>query len=184
MTLPTINLLSTRGMTWHHPVNLGQSSQGFNRPFKVQLTWGSLVKISRNLSIAELTWGKSPSPSLGAFECQSQGFGTVQVSWQYHKASGARGSDETSPKSFWKEIQASSRRCHLSSRPTTGFISPTTSGFPSLSLPLQLLQFKGPQLLFSSRLLCNLQQVTAKSGPDPISVQLRLLSRATDKRDF
>ena len=87
MTLPLTNLLSTRGLDmspsstpgevqsrfqqiFQSSVNLGQSSQGFNRSFKVQLTWGSPVKISRNLSIYRVTWGKSPSSSLGAFECQ------------------------------------------------------------------------------------------------------------------
>ena len=58
MTLPTKNLLSTRGMTWHHPVNLGQSSQGFNRSFKVQLTWGSPVKVSTNLSKSSVNSGQ------------------------------------------------------------------------------------------------------------------------------
>ena len=57
-------------MTCHHPAHLGQSSQGFNRSFKVQLTWGSPVKISTNLSKVQWTWGKYPSSSLGAFECQ------------------------------------------------------------------------------------------------------------------
>ena len=36
----------------------------------IQLTWGSPVKVSTNLSKVQWTWGKSPSPSLGAFECQ------------------------------------------------------------------------------------------------------------------
>ena len=35
---------------FHYPVNLGQSGQDFNKSFKVQLTWGSPVKISTNLS--------------------------------------------------------------------------------------------------------------------------------------
>ena len=51
-------------------INLGQSSQGFNRSFKVQLTWGSPVNISTKSINYRLTWGKYPSPSLGAFECQ------------------------------------------------------------------------------------------------------------------
>ena len=64
-----------------------------------------------------------------------------------------------------------------------GLFPQQTTGFPSLSLPLQLLQIKGPQLLFPSRLLYNPQQVTVNPGPNQTLVQLRLPSRATNNRD-
>ena len=64
-----------------------------------------------------------------------------------------------------------------------GLFPQQMAGFPSLRWPLWLLQIKGPQLLFPSRLLYNPQQVTAKPGPNQTLVQLRLPSRATDNRD-
>ena len=65
ITLPTTSLLSTRGMTRHHPINLGQSSQGFNRSFKVQLTWGSPVKISTKSLNCRVTWQVSVTITWG-----------------------------------------------------------------------------------------------------------------------
>ena len=51
------------------PVNLGQSSQDFNKSLNCRITWC-----------------KSLSPSLGALNVNLiKGLRTIQVSWQYHK---------------------------------------------------------------------------------------------------
>ena len=176
-------------MTCHYPAHLGQSSQDFKKSLKK----------------CRVTRGKSPSPSLGALNINlSEGLRTIKHFLAMSQTLATRGNDKSpqnpshrmtpskglisenlSPAESTSRILEDfpQRRCHLSSGLTTGFISPTTPGFPSLSLPLRLLQIKGPQLLFPSRLLYNPQQVTVKPGPDQISVQLRLPSRATDNRD-
>ena len=83
---------------------------------------------------------------------------------------------QESPKTLPNEVVTS-----LADR-QQGLFPQQTIGFPSLSLPLRLLQIKGPQLLFPSRLLYNPQQVTVKPGPDQTSVQLQLPSRETDNQ--
>ena len=62
----------------------------------IQLTWGSPVKISRNISICRVTWGKSPSLSLGELNVNfSKGLHTVQYLLAVPQTLATRGSDKS-----------------------------------------------------------------------------------------
>ena len=82
-------------------VNLGQSSQDFKKSLNYRITWG-----------------KSPSPSLGAFKRQSQQGVTYNPSFlAIPQTSDTRGSDEPLRNLSEKKFKRPREVHHLSSRP-------------------------------------------------------------------
>ena len=99
-----------RDLVWYCPVNLGQSSQDFKKSLN-----------------RRLTWGKSPSPSLGACKRQSHQRVTNSPSFlTMPQTSDTRGNDEPLRNLSEKKFKRPREVYHLSKQASShGFISPT-----------------------------------------------------------